>query len=182
MKPSGHIAASVAIGGDTTLVTREPLALVSAFAAGVMIDIDHAIDYYRWFIARRNNRVILPLHGWEYVVVACLAGALWGWSAMLLAGILSYAVHLVGDQWGNRARPLTYSFVYRAAHGFRIGEVSNWSTDGSATELYEILLVLPWGKRYASALMRLLSFILPSGELRTTLRNHVPQELERKSL
>ena len=86
---------------------------------GVLIDVDHVLDYYNWYWKRDKRRLYVLFHGWEYSAVA-LAVVLGFWyHPVLLAAVLGHLGHLVGDQVANRlAHPLAYSIVYRISAGF----------------------------------------------------------------
>jgi hypothetical protein len=95
---------------------------VAALATGVLLDIDHIIDYsyYRW---RGDHRLILPLHSYEFAflgtVVALLAG-----NHILGIAVLSYLIHLLADQSENRTHILGYSLLFRAWYRFRVEHIS----------------------------------------------------------
>ena len=64
------------------------------------------------------RKTFIPLHGWE---LAAILGALALFSdhPLLFGGLLlGYGLHLVMDQLGNEAYPLTYVLTYRILRGF----------------------------------------------------------------
>ncbi len=126
--PIGHTAVSVGIGTGVWAATGEPLAVPAAFAAGVLNDADHLVDYYLWYIKDDRRRLILAFHGWEYAVAGvALAALVWAHPA-LLAAALAHAGHLVGDQVANRPGSLfTYSLVYRARARFERTRLVRWT-------------------------------------------------------
>ena len=123
MKPPGHAVVSLSIGVVLLAVTRSPYSLVAAFLTGVMIDLDHLVEYYRWFIKEDNSRVYFFLHSYELLVPAFLAGYLSGWDPVVLGVSFAFLGHLLCDQLANPVGPLTYFFTYRAMKGFRRSEI-----------------------------------------------------------
>ena len=66
MGPVGHSAISAGIGTGVWGVTGSPTAGGVALGVGVLIDVDHLVDYYRWYILRKNGKIFLIFHAWEY--------------------------------------------------------------------------------------------------------------------
>ena len=123
MKPPGHAAISLGIGGVVWAVTKSPYSMVAATVTGVMIDMDHLVEYYRWFVKRDNSRVYYFFHSYELVVPAFLAGYLSGWNPVVLGASLAFLGHLLTDQLANPVVPLAYFFTYRALKRFRRQEI-----------------------------------------------------------
>jgi hypothetical protein len=122
MLPHKHLAVSAVIGAAGWLVTGEPLAGVAALATGVLPDLDHAVDY-AYYRRTGEHRLVLLLHGYEYVVLGMIAAYTLA-SPVLWVATVAYLVHLLADQAENKTRPLTYSLLYRAGHRFRIEALS----------------------------------------------------------
>lgn len=129
MKPPGHAAISLTIGGVLWAVTKSPYAFVAATVTGVMIDLDHLVEYYWWFIKEDNSKVFYFLHSYELVVPAFLAGYLSGWDPVVLGVSVAFTGHLITDQLVNPVRPLTYFFTYRALNRFRRSAMINVEWD-----------------------------------------------------
>jgi hypothetical protein len=102
--------------------TKVPAAGAAAFIAGVLPDVDHILDYsyYYW---RREHRLILLLHGYEFAILSTMV-ALRTSNTTLGIAVLSYFIHLLADQTENRTHVLGYSLLYRAWHQFRIEKIS----------------------------------------------------------
>ena len=111
---------SVGIGAGVWAATGHALAVPAATVTGVLVDADHALDYYYLYVKKDNRRLFVLLHGWEYTLVAmALVVAVW-YHPILLALALGHLGHLVGDQLGNHpGHPLAYSIAYRVRLGFR---------------------------------------------------------------
>lgn len=110
---------SVGIGGGVWAATGSALAVPAAVATGVLTDADHLLDFYLMYVKKDRRRVFVLFHAWEYAILG-LALALGVWHhSIMVAGVLGYLGHLVGDQIGNRPKhPLAYSIVYRMRSGF----------------------------------------------------------------
>lgn len=129
MLPHKHALISAAIGAAAWWKTGDPKVGAAAFAAGVLPDLDHGVDYayYGW---RHRHRLILPLHGYEYAAASALVGAATK-SSLFGAVAVSYLVHLLADQLENRTHWLGYSLLFRIWHGFRIEAISTVPDDAA---------------------------------------------------
>lgn len=122
MLPHKHLAISTAIGAAGWWSTGLWQSGAAALAAGVLPDLDHAVDYIYYYFWR-EHRLFLPLHGYEYGVIGALL-ALRYQSPVLWVAVFSYFVHLLADQQENRTRIGGYSLLYRAWHRFRLDRIS----------------------------------------------------------
>ena len=104
---------------------KSPYSAVAATLTGIMIDLDHLVEYYRWFVKEDTSRVWFVLHSYELLVPAFLAGYISGWDPVVLGVSLAFLGHLLTDQLANPVRPLTYFFTYRAMKGFRRCQIIN---------------------------------------------------------
>ena len=101
--------------------TSSRRAALAPLASGFLIDLDHFADYALMRTALRGEKIVLALHGWEWVPV-------W-WAidrALGLRGgaLLGYLVHLTIDQfWNEKRSPLAYFVTYRAAKRFRADQL-----------------------------------------------------------
>lgn len=139
MLPHKHAIISATVGVIGWWATRKPAAGVAALATGVLPDIDHFIDYsyYRW---RKEHRLILPLHGYEFALLGTVLALLKGNKVLGIAA-LSYLIHLLADQTENRTRILGYSLLFRAWHRFRIEDISTVPTDAIRGRMEDINLL-----------------------------------------
>ena len=140
MKPQGHLVASAALGGICWAGSRNPGALLTSLAFGVLLDLDHLIDYWyaerrlprdlddfrsgRYFV--RSGRLFVLFHGYEYLPLLYL-----GWRALrgrqaALVAVGAVLLHLLADQLVNYLKPLGYFVSYRVAHRFRTAEIIDW--------------------------------------------------------
>ena len=119
MGPLGHTVVSLGIGAGVWGATGSALAVPASMATGVLIDADHVLDSYITYVKKDRRRVFVLFHAWEYAILG-LAMVIGVWQhSVLLAGVLGYLGHLVGDQIANRpTHPLAYSIIYRMRSGF----------------------------------------------------------------
>lgn len=119
-RPLTHLIASAGLGAVLWIRTGRLAPAVAPLVSGFLIDGDHLVDFARYRANGKQNarRVLLPLHGWEYVPLLFLLERLIGWR---LAGGLAagYLTHLAIDQSTNTIRhPLAYSLIFRGSRGF----------------------------------------------------------------
>lgn len=132
MKPTQHAIISAGVGLLLAHWLQSWTAALTCFISGVLIDIDHHLDYYLTYKkfpwrykdlaiycqSSREGKMYLFLHSYEFLIVlwtAILYGGLGaGWNAVAL-GI---SVHVVCDQFANPLKPLAYFFAYRLRYGF----------------------------------------------------------------
>ena len=125
MKPPGHAVISLSIGGILWAVTKSPYALVSSLLTGVMIDMDHLVEYYRWFVKGDTSKVYFFLHSYELLVPVFLSSYFSGWDPVVMGASFAFLGHLLTDQIVNPVMPLAYFFTYRAMKGFRRSALIN---------------------------------------------------------
>jgi len=137
MSPGGHLITTAAACAGVYLGTGNAALTAGLAVGGFLIDVDHVFDYLvfekqlsldpsrflRYYLEGRVQRVVLPLHSYELLVVlalmAWLSGRDWLWG--YVAGT---ALHLVLDVvWNGRLVPgglvHFYSFACRAHARFR---------------------------------------------------------------
>lgn len=146
MLPHKHLAISTLIGAVAWWQMQTPAAMGAALVAGVLPDLDHAVDYayYHW---SGSHRLILPLHGYEYAVVAGLL-ALQQKEPLLGIAAVSYLVHLFADQTENRTKALGYSILYRASQRFRLDRISTVPEDAARGREDDLRMLAKLCKRF----------------------------------
>lgn len=123
----------------------KPFVAAFAFIFGFFIDVDHFVDYfyylnkfdkpfslYQFFTGegfRACGKVIIPLHGWEWVALLLLfalvlrleffKGKVWRTlSQILIVSAVSMFAHVLTDALTNGMYFYSYSFLYRFANRF----------------------------------------------------------------
>ena len=139
MQPSRHIIVSIPLSIAVGYFTKSIIASGLCFFSGVLIDIDHLIEYVIHFGLRTFNlreiyqacekmadseeeggvkRLYLIFHAVE------IAALLWGASAVfknvfVFAAALGYSVHLFMDlKFNHQVKPMAYFLLWRMKHGF----------------------------------------------------------------
>lgn len=111
--------------------------IIISFLTGILIDIDHLVDYFYWkgnfffsfkeFFAPASHalstqKVIVFLHGWEYLLILFWLGKKYFRKVpgALMALTLPYLFHLVLDQVTSAGNIFSYSLIYRILNGFSL--------------------------------------------------------------
>ena len=144
MGPLGHTVASLGIGGAVWAATGSALAVPAAAAGGVLVDSDHLVDFFNWYVRKDRRRVMVLFHGWEYAAVGlALVLGLW-YHPALLAVALGYLGHVVGDHIANKPlHPLAYSILFRASRGFHRRGLFEESAESLSEALHQSIPL--WG-------------------------------------
>ncbi|MBX6773210.1 MAG: hypothetical protein IRY83_15920 [Chloroflexi bacterium] len=119
-RPAVHLIVSTGLATLQWIRTGRLLPALAPFLTGFLIDADHLVDLARYQLGgrRTERRIVLPLHGWEYVPVLVLLERILG---MRCAGglLLGYLGHLSLDQVTNTiTHPLAYFVSFRWQRGF----------------------------------------------------------------
>ena len=131
MKTTAHIYASIAAGGAAYGLTGSPAISVSCLLSGVLLDVDHLLDFYlltderftfngflSWCHELRWKKIYLVLHSYELYFLLVLAACLFT-SEVLTGVLLGMGLHLLMDQLGNTALNKWFYFMtFRYRSGF----------------------------------------------------------------
>ena len=138
MKPSRHIIASLTLGAVLWLFTKSVYAGLLCFASGVLVDVDHIVDYiiqHGWrSLTFRNmyeaceqtgrqegdlkfKKLYIILHSAE-IVLLFWAIVIYTKNIYFLAVTLGYSLHLILDRIANPVYSGTYFRVWRAINRF----------------------------------------------------------------
>ena len=115
---------SAVIGVGVWVSTDSPTAGGVAAGVGVLTDIDHLIDFYRWYVRRKRGQIYLLFHAWEYPIVGLLVLGLIYYYPLLLAVTLGHLGHIATDHFHNRLAPWGYFMTYRAVVQFDAARVA----------------------------------------------------------
>lgn len=144
--------ASLGIGSVAWAATGSPLALPIAVTTGVLVDLDHVIDFFDSKDQGRLCHMLRPFHAWEYLFLALVVLLLSSQHSLFLVAFLGYLSHLLLDQFANRVHPLAYFIVYRAAHGFRRRQLTPYVF----SESYQpVEAAVPWWGKLEPSVWRL---------------------------
>ena len=135
MRAHEHVGVSIPAAALILFLFRSPLATLLFLAGGILVDLDHLLDFFVifrqrgglrdflvWFEKDYWERTTIFLHSWE-ILVPLLLLALTLRRPLFLAFTLGWGMHVLLDQYWNRQdgvlHPLFYSLFFRAVHGFR---------------------------------------------------------------
>lgn len=132
MRASYHIAASAGIALGLQVTMHSWPASLGCFCSGVLIDIDHYLEYYLhkkdfpfrykdlydFCMFSKDNKVYLVFHAYEYLFVLWFLIYLFHPGMVWLGVALGLTAHLVLDQFTNPIKPLFYFITFRAVNQF----------------------------------------------------------------
>ena len=132
MKPSYHVTSSTILSGVLYLMTKSWGMAVACFLSGILIDLDHVLDYmiiYGWrtftirrffyvFYHVRFKQIYLFFHAWEWLII--LLGAAWmtGWNPWLVGLFAGIGLHMILDYFHNGGYIWSYSLILRWKNKF----------------------------------------------------------------
>jgi len=140
MLPSRHVIASLSLGIVLWFFTKSIYASILCFVSGVLIDIDHFLDYIihrglrgitfrKVYKASKETgdqegedvfkKLYLILHSGEIVFILW-ALTLYTRNIYVLALSLGYTLHLIMDCIGNKLYPSAYFVLWRVIRKFEI--------------------------------------------------------------
>ncbi len=138
MRPSRHIIASLTIGAVLWFFTKSVYAGLLCFASGVLVDIDHILEYIihhgRKGLSFKNmyeaceqterqkgdlkfKRLYIILHTAEIVLLLWTI-TIYTKNIYLLAITWGYSLHLILDCAANPLYPFSYFIFWRAINKF----------------------------------------------------------------
>jgi hypothetical protein len=132
MKASYHIVASAGISLGFQATMHSWPATLGCFLSGVLIDIDHYLDYYiirKKFPYRykdlvdfcfdaKENKNYLFFHAYEFLLILWLLIYFFNLGLIWTGIALGLTTHVIFDQFFNPIKPLFYFLTYRIANQF----------------------------------------------------------------
>ena len=131
MKPVPHIAVSCVISAGIGIYFRSFWCAAISFACGVLIDLDHLVDYYATHPPTlklsdiydacaevRLNKLYFLLHSYELIAAQWLAIYTFSLSNAWKAAAIGLTQHIIFDQLTNPVKPLAYFLTYRVYRKF----------------------------------------------------------------
>jgi len=131
MKLKQHTAFSVFIAGILYMIFKSWALSLSCIISGIFIDLDHIIDVVRehgWDVRVKDffeichnaqfNRIVLLLHGWEWLPLWALTAWLTGWNPWITGTLIGLGQHIVLDAYSNSSNLLSYSLIWRWKNNF----------------------------------------------------------------
>jgi dolichol kinase len=131
VRPSAHAAVSGIISIYLWIHFRSFTCAVVSFLAGVLIDLDHLIDFYtnhrftlsikRIYCAclrLRCKRLYIVLHSYELIALLWVAIYAFSLSDIWKAAAIGFTQHIIFDQITNPMTPYGYFITYRILNRF----------------------------------------------------------------
>lgn len=133
-----HLGLILLVAGFWIWQTGNWLLLLPAFAFGILIDLDHWLDY--WFAfgfeinlkkffnpagyVNKNQKVYVLLHGWEYLLPLFFLGRFWE-TKLFVSGltgtiVTAYLAHLIFDSITVVQSAKGYFLTYRLLSKFSL--------------------------------------------------------------
>lgn len=132
MKVKHHIISSGMISGLIYLFTNSLSNAIASFLGGILIDLDHFIDYYMNFGFSYNlkkicdaidnfrlSKLYLLLHSYELLITFWLAIFIIPLNSIYLFIAIGVTQHIFLDQLFNPVTPKTYFLSHRIACRFK---------------------------------------------------------------
>ena len=137
MKLKNHITASLIISAFLFAISKSWIIFTSSLISGVLIDIDHVLDYFCEFRKRFNvkeffdvhyNRKVLffmvIFHSWELLALLSICAFLMSWNPWIVGTIIGFTQHIILDHIFNaKAKRLKYFFFWRLKKGFGVNKM-----------------------------------------------------------
>lgn len=115
MKLKSHITVSIIFSAFLFAISKSWIIFTSSFIGGVLIDIDHILDYsrehgidlrikqfYERFHRKEVTRVWIILHSWELLLLMSICAFLMGWNPWIVGTIIGLTQHIILDQIFNK--------------------------------------------------------------------------------
>ena len=132
MKPKYHVAVSAGLAIGLQLVGHSWPASLGCFLSGVLIDLDHYVDYC--YIKKEfpyqfkdlaafsedlsESKVYILFHGYEYLFVLWLSIYYLHLNLVWIGVAIGLTTHLIFDQFTNPVKPLFYFVTFRSMNKF----------------------------------------------------------------
>ncbi len=113
--------------------SKSPKKVAILYLATYFIDLDHLIEYFQYYglhfdlleffeldFFRALGKAILPLHGWEWVLLLFFIGRRKKWKSVYWAVALGFGAHLLWDTLSNGFPAAFYFISWRAGNGFAL--------------------------------------------------------------
>lgn len=137
MKLKNHITASIIFSAFLFAISKSWIIFTSSLLSGVLIDLDHVIDYFweyrkrfrvkEFFDVHHNKKILFNMvvfHSWELVSLLSICAFLMRWNPWIVGTIIGLTQHIVVDQISNKSYKWNYFFFWRMMYGFSVKKMS----------------------------------------------------------
>ena len=131
MKPQYHVASSALIAGILYLYFKSWGMALSCLLSGILIDIDHIVDYikavglpfnfmklYNTVYSKNTIRWNLVLHSWELIFLILIIAWLTNWNPWITGILIGFSHHLILDMVFNGIKFRTYFSTWKLKKQF----------------------------------------------------------------
>ncbi|MFH1792010.1 MAG: hypothetical protein ABH885_08545 [Candidatus Omnitrophota bacterium] len=129
------MTASALIGAATGIYLRSASCGIIAFFAGILIDIDHVMDFlishgrgsfskfYETMLRANIEKFYGVLHSYEVVCALWVCISVFSLGAYWISFAVGVTQHLILDQLFNPIRPWGYFLTFRMLKGFKTDDI-----------------------------------------------------------
>ncbi len=132
MKPSHHVVISFVSGVILSMLVSSYQSGIACFLSGVLIDIDHHLEYYmakgkfpfkytdlvNFCVNERKQKIYLFLHSYEILFILWWVIYLFSLRGIVLGIAVGMSIHILCDQIVNPLRFPFYFIFFRIKHRF----------------------------------------------------------------
>ncbi len=131
MKLKQHIAISLLFSASLFVVFKSWIVFTSSLISGVLIDLDHVLDYFREnginlrikqffkiFHNKEHSSIVLILHSWELLILLRISAFIVRWNPWIVGTAIGFTQHVVLDQIFNKPSRWAYLFFWRLKSDF----------------------------------------------------------------
>lgn len=142
MRLHHHTAISLTISAVLYMMFRSWGLTASSLVAGIFIDLDHYFDYiyshgrpfrikdfFRVCNNHQFNKIVLILHGWEWVALLGMAAWLTDWNPWITGTFIGIGLHIYLDTVYNGVGFRSYSIIWRWKKDFVFDTIFHSLTD-----------------------------------------------------
>tara|TARA_B100000315_G_C14564723_1_gene582330 strand:- start:80 stop:541 length:462 start_codon:yes stop_codon:yes gene_type:complete len=143
MRVSDHVIYCLPLSLAFSLYLKSPLPGLLCLASGVLIDVDHTIEYVQAYgfnlgclkklliatqVKSKNKKIsdfkkmYLIFHSLEFVIIFWIIG-LATKNLYFISAISGYSLHILLDFIGNREYPRFYWIIWRAKNKFLVEKI-----------------------------------------------------------
>lgn len=132
MRPISHVLISGGVTAIFSLWARSWTAALACFLSGILIDLDHHLDY---FLARKKlpfnykkvvhflmnenyPKVKVFLHSYELIALWWVAIFVFGLNYVWKGVAIGFTTHILCDVFANPLKPSSYFLTYRILNRF----------------------------------------------------------------
>ncbi len=137
MKLKHHITASIILSAFFFAISKSWIIFTSSLLSGVLIDLDHVLDYFcefkkrfsvkKFFDIYYNGNVLFIMvifHSWELLALLSICAILMSWNPWIIGITIGFTQHVVVDQIFNKPNKWLFFFLWRLNNGFDAKKMS----------------------------------------------------------